>query len=108
MSALTLDPSAVREVFTAGGIKWQAASVYETKRGKKKPIVTGIPSSLFWRRYKHGLRSQMNELGLSVRKLAKGQWEVICWPRAHSLPILADLGFVLPSVEVEADDENPF
>lgn len=89
----------LRDILTGSGIQWVGVSVHETKRGRHKPIVTGIPSSLFWRRYRHGLRSQMTDAGLTLRRLAKGQWEVICWPRRTSLPILEDLGFAIPEVQ---------
>lgn len=101
-----MSPSELRETLTATGITWQSVSTHTTQRGRIKPIVTGIPSTLFWHRYKHGLRSQMTLIGLSVRRLAKGQWEVICWPRAATIPILEDLGFKIP--EVAAEESAPF
>jgi hypothetical protein len=96
---------ALREILTACGIKWVGVSIHTTQRGRLKPVVTGIPSSLFWHRYKRGLRSQMTAAGLTLKRLAKGQWEVVCWPRDMSKPILADLGFTIPEVEQPA---NPF
>ena len=109
MSAENLNPlPPIRDVLTSYGITWQTATIHETKRGKLKPIVTGIPSALFWRRYKHGLRSHMTALGLSIKRHAKNQWEVICWPRTHSIPVLEELGFVLPEIAPKKNDENPF
>jgi hypothetical protein len=34
-------------------VEWQGQSTYVTARGKAKDIVTGIPSPMFWRRWKH-------------------------------------------------------
>lgn len=87
---------ALREILTASGVQWVGVSQHTTQRGRVKPVVTGIPSSLFWRRYKTGLRSQMTSVGLTIRRLAKGQWEVICWPRSSTIPILEDMGFKIP------------
>lgn len=97
---------ALREIFTASGIKWETVTTHTTKRGRTKPIVTGIPSALFWKRYKAGLRSQMTGVGLTIRRLAIGQWEVVCWPRRNTIPILEDLGFKIPEVAVQT--EVPF
>jgi hypothetical protein len=94
-----MSADSLREILTGLGIQWQALTIHETKRGRFKPIVTGIPGSLFWHRYKHGLRSQMTAAGLTLRRLTKNNWEVICWPRPASIPILAELGFKMPEVQ---------
>lgn len=96
----------LREILTASGIHWETVTMHTTQRGREKPVVTGIPSVLFWKRYKAGLRSQMTAVGLTIRRLAKGQWEVICWPRANTIPILEELGFKIP--EPVAQTTQPF
>lgn len=98
----------LREILTASGIAWECVSMHTTQRGREKPIVTGIPSVLFWKRYKAGLRSQMTEVGLTLRRLAKGQWEVVCWPRANTRPILEEMGFQIPEVGASKGEPLPF
>ena len=33
-------------------VEWVGPSTYVTARGKEKDIVTGLPSAMFWRRWK--------------------------------------------------------
>jgi hypothetical protein len=79
-------------------VEWQGLSTYETKRGKAKPIVTGLPSPMFWRRWKTHAR-EIRAGFLSLRKLGawdakNGQWEVIAWVNPETLPELTALGLV--------------
>ena len=36
----------------AGIVEWQAAEVYVTNKGKRKPILTGVPTRNFWHFWK--------------------------------------------------------
>ena len=80
-------------------VEWQGPSTYVTARGKSKHIVTGTPSPMFWRRWKQAGR-EIRQGYVSLRKLAKGQWEVVLWINRETLPEALARG-LLPSSEPE-------
>lgn len=81
-------------------IKWEALSSRETKRGKVKHVVTGIPGPMFWKRYQAATgegKAAFKALNATLSKVAKGQWEVVLWLNRHNAEIAAQLGFAIPS-----------
>jgi hypothetical protein len=80
-------------------VEWQGPATYVTARGKAKDIVTGIPSPMFWRRWKHRGR-EIRQGYVSLRKLGKAQWEVVLWINRETLPEAISRG-LLPSAEPE-------
>ena len=80
-------------------VEWVGPSTYVTARGKSKDIVTGTPSPMFWRRWKQCGR-EIRQGYVSLRKLAKGQWEVVLWVNRETLPEALARG-LLPSAEPE-------
>ena len=80
-------------------VAWAGPSTYVTARGKSKDIVTGTPSPMFWRRWKQCGR-EIRQGYVSLRKLAKGQWEVVLWVNRETLPEALARG-LLPSAEPE-------
>ena len=83
-------------------VKWEALSSRETKRGKVKHVVTGIPGPMFWKRYKAATgegKAAFKALNATLAKLDKGQWEVVMWLNRHNAEIAAQLGFAMPSEE---------
>jgi len=88
-------------------IKWQAANLYETKRGKLKPVIRGIPGELFWHHWKKqsAFRDTLRAAGITVQRITKGQWEAILWLRKENAQLVETLGFALPEVPA---NENPF
>ena len=78
-------------------VDWQGPSTYVTARGKSKDIVTGTPSPMFWRRWKQAGR-EIRQGYVSLRKLAKGPWEVVLWINRETLPEALARG-LLPSAE---------
>lgn len=94
-----------KEIILEQGIKWEAASLYETKRGKIKQIATGVPGALFWKHYKESLASKMKDAGLSLNKLSKGQWEVVCWIRDVNRCFIEEAGLAIPELPEAASGE---
>ena len=95
-------------------IQWQAASLHKTQRGRFKRIICGIPGPLFWLEWKKrgaALRANMQAKGITLQKLAKGQWEVRLWISQRNLATALDLaesaGFTLPDEPVPQNNE-PF
>lgn len=93
-------------------IQWQTAALHVTTRGRVKQIVTGIPGDALWHHWKKNgveLRATMQGHGITLARIAKGQWEVRLWVNARNLATalnLAELGgFSLPEVP---KDVNPF
>lgn len=83
-------------------VKWEALSSRETKRGKVKHVVTGIPGPMFWKRYKAATgegKAAFKALNATLAKVEKGQWEVVMWLNRHNAEIAAQLGFAVPSEE---------
>lgn len=80
-------------------VEWVGPSKYVTARGKSKDIVTGIPSPMFWRRWKHR-RREIRQGYVSLRKLGKAQWEVVLWINRETLPEALARGLI-PSAEPE-------
>jgi hypothetical protein len=80
-------------------VEWQGPATYVTARGKAKDIVTGIPSPMFWRRWKHRGR-EIRQGYVSLRKLGKAQWEVVLWINRETLPEAIARGLI-PSAEPE-------
>jgi hypothetical protein len=77
---------------TLASVDWQGIETYTTRKGKSRMIRKGIPSRLFWRRWKaHGQELRQAGLSLAIsgqstaynRKTGKTrtikQWEVIAW-----------------------------
>ena len=88
-------------------ISWQSASLYETSRGRLKPVVRGIPGELFWHHWKKqsAFRDTLRAAGITVKRITKGQWEAILWPRKENALLIEKIGFALPEVP---SNENPF
>ena len=84
-------------------VEWQGPSVYLTKRGKSKDIVTGTPSPMFWRRWKQCGR-EIRQGYVSLRKLGKAQWEVVLWINRETLPEALARG-LLPAAQPAATPE---
>ena len=83
-------------------VQWQSLNTRETKRGKVKHVVTGIPGPMFWKRYKAATgegKAAFKALNATLAKLDRGQWEVVMWLNRHNAEIAAQLGFALPSEE---------
>jgi hypothetical protein len=97
-----------KEIILEQGIKWSAASLYETKRGKIKQIATGVPGPLFWKHYKESLASRMKDAGLSLNRLAKGQWEVVCWIRDANRCFIEETGLTIPALPEVSNESTPF
>ena len=76
-------------------VEWVGPSKYVTARGKEKDIVTGIPSEMFWRRWKRAGR-EIRQGYVSLRKLGKAQWEVVLWLNRETIPEALKRG-LLPS-----------
>jgi len=77
---------------TLASVDWQGVETYTTRKGKDRLVRKGIPSRLFWRRWKaHGQELRKAGLSLAIsgqstaysRKTGKTrtikQWEVIAW-----------------------------
>lgn len=93
------------------GVKWLTAGTLTTKRGKVKPILGGEPTCLFWTRWKNcAHRKSMNGLGITLKKHAKGQWEVLLWVNRHTLPdackVAEAVGADIVALSVKCDEEN--
>jgi hypothetical protein len=69
-----------KEVLSDLGVQWECTAVATTKRGKQKPVVIGIPTSLFWYRRKHGHIPQaaFNGANCTLSKL-DDKWQVTLW-----------------------------
>ena len=78
-------------------VEWVGPSTYVTSRGKAKDIITGIPSAMFWRRWKRVGR-EIRDGYVSLRKLGKAQWEVVLWLNRETLPEALKRG-LLPSAQ---------
>ena len=78
-------------------VDWQGLSKYITARGKEKAIITGIPSAMFWRRWKRAGR-EIRAGYVTLRKLGKAQWEVVLWLNRETLPEAIARG-LLPSAQ---------
>jgi hypothetical protein len=77
---------------TLASVDWQGIETYRTKKGKARMIRKGIPSRLFWRRWK-AHAEELRKAGLSLaisgqstaysRRTGKTRqvkhWEVIAW-----------------------------
>lgn len=107
-------------------VDWQAAEIYTTRNGKKKPVLTGIPTRRFWDAWKAS-KLELRNAGISLsfekvhktRETATGQvsraggsyrqprqakaWTVTAWLNNRNLA-LADLaGLVLPEIQEEPE-----
>lgn len=85
-------------------VEWQGITNYTTKAGKEKEILTGIPSSGFWRLWSSS-KDELKALGITVQagksektgefyirdgiqhERTRKQWEVVLWinPRNREL-----------------------
>lgn len=92
-------------------IEWTSASLRETRRGKVKAVVTGIPGPAFFHAYKHRpqFKAQVRTLGITLHRIAKNQWEAIAWVNRHTLPAFAALeGITIPDVPEVPKELAPF
>lgn len=99
-------------------VDWQGVEVYQTRKGKEKPLLTGIPGKGFWLLWKHE-KEQIKALGVTIYaekvektgtyKTVRGksfevkrkQWIVQAWrPEAF--------GFNSPAVSASRGAECPF
>lgn len=93
---------ALNEVLTGHSIKWQPTpTVFTTSKGKQKWCACGIPGPVFWKH--HGaadgqLRGMLRLSGAWLRRVARGQWEVLYPIKPRDVPQLASA----MGVEVEA------
>jgi hypothetical protein len=112
-------PKAVKKQASKGGllnelqacIDWQGVEAYVTKKGKLKPLLTGIPGQGFWLLWKHEKQS-IKELGVTIFaekaestgqfktvrgksfEIKKKSWIVQAWKPER-------FGFDVPQVEAE-------
>ena len=74
--------------------------------------LTGIPGPLFWHHYKHHteMREKMRAAYVGLKRLAKGNWEVVVWINKHNAGLVLALGYVVPEPagEGEKSEGNPF
>tara|TARA_R110000868_G_scaffold184591_1_gene426217 strand:+ start:787 stop:1116 length:330 start_codon:yes stop_codon:yes gene_type:complete len=96
-------------------VQWVGVSEHVTKRDRTKLVLTGIPGELFWRRFKNDgagqFRALMAECGVTVRRLAKAQWEVVLWINRHNQGAVEQIGFNVPQlaeVAIEPSNGNPY
>jgi hypothetical protein len=71
------------------GINWLHAGTVTTNRGKLKAVVTGEPSKAFWRHWQ-AMRKPLGELGITVKRLDKGQFEAVLWLNRHNVGLAED------------------
>ena len=76
-------------------VEWVGPAKYVTARGKEKDIVTGLPSAMFWRRWKRSGR-EIRAGYVTLRKIGKAQWEAVLWINRETLPEAIRRG-LLPS-----------
>ena len=86
-------------------VEWVGPSKYVTARGKEKDIVTGLPSAMFWRRWKRAGR-EIRAGYVTLRKLGKAQWEVVLWLNRETLPEALKRG-LLPSASQQDAVPDP-
>lgn len=99
-------------------VEWQGVEVYETRKGKEKPLLTGIPGNGFWLLWKHD-KAQIKALGVTIYaeksegtgvfrtvrgksfEVKRKQWIVQAWkPEAF--------GFTPPAVSSSRGADCPF
>lgn len=51
-------------------VDWQGIEPYVTRKGKEKPLLTGIPTAAFWRLWKHQ-KKELKALSITVYPLAR-------------------------------------
>lgn len=90
--------NAIPEPFTL--INWQSGAIRETNRGKLKAVVYGIPNAAFFHAYRNrtAFRKEAQGLGITVKRLKKGQWEAICWINRHNACLFIPLAIEIPAV----------
>ena len=105
-------------------VDWQAVGIHTTRQGKRKPVLTGIPTKRFWEAWKAD-KLRIRDAGLSlsfekvhkVRETATGQssraggsyrqprqaksWTVTAWINPRNAPLVAMAGFDMP------EDQEP-
>lgn len=99
-------------------VEWQGVEVYETRKGKEKPLLTGIPSKGFWLLWKHE-KERIKALGVTIYaeksestgtfRTVKGKtfevkrkhWIVQAWKPAA-------FGFNSPAVSASPGADCPF
>ena len=77
---------------TLASVDWQGIETYRTNKGKDRLVRKGIPSRLFWRRWKaHSVELRQAGLSLAIsgqstaysKRTGKtrkvNQWEVVAW-----------------------------
>ena len=65
------------------GVNWTTTCTTVTNRGKVKAVMTGEPSSRFWKCYP-SISKELNNIGITLKKYSKGQFEVILWLNKHN------------------------
>jgi hypothetical protein len=106
-----LTPLATTATISDLRIEWTAGGLRETRRGKIKPVVTGIPNSAFFHAYKHRpqFKATVRALGITLHRIAKNQWEAIAWINRHTLPAFAGLeGISIPDAPTISPENAPF
>lgn len=92
-------------------IEWTSGALRETRRGKVKSVVTGIPSAAFFHAYKTRpqFKAAVRALGITLHRIAKNQWEAIAWINRHTLPAFATLpGISIPDAPAPDRELAPF
>jgi hypothetical protein len=87
-------------------IQWEAADIKETSKGKPKAVVMGVPGVAFWNSYKRHARTRAvcKALGITTRRISKGQWEAVAWINKHTQGLFEiATGFAIPEVPAHAD-----
>lgn len=91
-------------------VTWQGIAAHTTQRGRVKPVLTGIPGPLFWHHWKHRaqFRAQLREAMITLKKLERNQWEVVCWINRHNTAAIETLGFQVPAPAAVEKPDQPF
>jgi len=93
-----------------GAVQWQGVQEYTTQRGRVKPVLVGIPGSVFWHHWKHRpeFKQRLKEVMLSPQRVAKGQWQLVLWINARNRHLAESAGFVVPEIAAIETKSNPF
>lgn len=86
---------------------WQTVAERETKRGRVKAVLIGIPGPLFWHRWRKtpGFKAEFKAANATLAKEGEA-WAVVVWVNRHNRPAVEGLGFTVP--EVAAVEAGPF
>jgi hypothetical protein len=106
--------SALSALLTSYGIEWnRAGSVYQTRRGKFKAVLAGIPGKLFWHARKHQADEMKAAMALAGAWLncIDRKWEILIPVKPATIPAIADSLGIEPqtlAVELPEEIENPY